>query len=473
MSLNKKVLAAAIVGGLFAGSAHAAVDISAPASAPSPAVRIAAESVVPANGLVVANTGNALDLVSRLGYSFSNGEVRYARVECSDNMEFTSGAVALSGAGTPGAINGLNTNAIYFSITATGATLTADSTLTINGARTVDSKDNVSCTYGLYDEPSQAQAGGTNGRIATFTGNYLTFAQSYDIVTTPGTSIADVEANPSFSLFDTDELYTSIGAFRYGLVGNLGTTPARTTPIDPADGVAVTLTDMMGTGTALVFTGDFSAAANATGNAWTGEALNRVFIAPTAAGCDSFTAGTDFAANSLSATTARFTVNNNSRSGVLCLVSRGGGYAIPASDYTVALDAVATGTAFVATDIAAKDLGSIERNGTELQAPLAQIPNDWFSRVVLTNTSGTARSYSINVLTEEGVTVTTGTLTGMVPANGTKVIENVREIFTGANRATLVVNVAGPDKSIQGLYQIVNPSQGSISNHVMVRPGTN
>ena len=45
--------------------------------------------------------------------------------------------------------------------------------------------------------------------------------------------------------------------------------------------------------------------------------------------------------------------------------------------------------------------------------------------------------------------------------------------FTGSPRATLNVTVAGPNKQIQGLYQIVNPTSGSISNHVMVRPGSN
>jgi hypothetical protein len=35
------------------------------------------------------------------------------------------------------------------------------------------------------------------------------------------------------------------------------------------------------------------------------------------------------------------------------------------------------------------------------------------------------------------------------------------------------VTVAAPNSQIQGLYQIVNQTTGSISNHVMVRPGTN
>ena len=113
------------------------------------------------------------------------------------------------------------------------------------------------------------------------------------------------------------------------------------------------------------------------------------------------------------------------------------------------------------------------RNGTELQAPLAQIPNGWLSRLVLTNTGSQARPYTIRVMTEEGVTVSTGTLSGTVPANGTKVIDDLSTVFSGNNRATLVVNVAGPTNQIQGLYQVVNPDKGSVSNHVLVRPGSN
>ena len=68
-------------------------------------------------------------------------------------------------------------------------------------------------------------------------------------------------------------------------------------------------------------------------------------------------------------------------------------------------------------------------------------------------------------------------LNGTVPANGTIVVDlkDVMTSFTAnmAPRGTLNVTVAGPNKQIQGLYQIVNPTSGSISNHVMVRPGTN
>ena len=51
--------------------------------------------------------------------------------------------------------------------------------------------------------------------------------------------------------------------------------------------------------------------------------------------------------------------------------------------------------------------------------------------------------------------------------------EHSRPGFTGLPRATIKLTVAAPNAQIQGLYQIVNPDSGSISNHVLVRPGTN
>jgi hypothetical protein len=117
----------------------------------------------------------------------------------------------------------------------------------------------------------------------------------------------------------------------------------------------------------------------------------------------------------------------------------------------------------------------ITRNGTELQAPLAQVPANYLSRMVLTNTGSQDRPYEIAVFGETGNVISTANLTGTVPAGGTKVVDltSVLTGFTAAPRATLNVTIAGPNGQIQGLYQIVNPDSGTISNHVMVRPGLN
>ena len=150
---------------------------------------------------------------------------------------------------------------------------------------------------------------------------------------------------------------------------------------------------------------------------------------------------------------------------------------IPASVYTATLKAVsAAPTVYDVNDIGGVVFGEIVRNGTELQAPLVNVPAGWISRLVLTNTGGTDRPYTIVVQGEDGNTIGTDHLTGTVKANKTMVIEDLKTVltsFTGYPRATLNVNVAGPNAQIQGLYQIVNPDSGSISNHVLVRPGTN
>ena len=64
-------------------------------------------------------------------------------------------------------------------------------------------------------------------------------------------------------------------------------------------------------------------------------------------------------------------------------------------------------------------------------------------------------------------------LVGLVPANGTKVVElnEVLLSFSGKRRATLNVTVAAPNNQIQGLDQIVSPD-GALSNIMMVRPET-
>ncbi len=476
--LNKKVLVAAVIGGLFAGNA-AAANLSAPGGAVPAyfAKEIIATAAAPAT-LGTSSAGATLDW--KIGYNFSNNEVRYARVECSDNIKFDSAStVVLSDPthGSIGAINGLGTNVLTFSLTSVGSTLVGTDTLSLSGDHDITSTDqDVSCSVALYDLPSQAQNGGTTGLIqnTSFSGAYLSFAPSYELVVTPTTHVADVESTPTFSKFVVETNVTPTAT-----QANIGynTLAFRLRDPDGPGGVAATrditgnvmtsLTTLFGAGTNLLVNGDYSLVASAGNTPYDATALARVKLSNggvLGAGADALTA-TRATFENVQAGIATGFVQYNKTSATA---------AIPVADFTASIKAVgANPTVYKVTDVAAKKIGSFVRNGTELQAPLAQIPGGWYSRLVLTNTSGLARQYTISVLTEEGVTVTTGELTGTIPANGTKVIDNLNTVFSGSNRATLVVNVAGPDKSIQGLYQLVNPTSGSATNHVLVRPGTN
>jgi hypothetical protein len=462
MTLNKKILAAAIVGGLFAANAQAQVDISVPSPTP---VTFASELIVPGAGLSLTNAANALDLRTALRYSFSSGEVRYARIEC-PGVSFNAGsAVTASSAASLGAINGLGTNAITFSITATDPSTTATSTVTVSGNRTISGTTAATCSYSLYDQPSQAQAGGTTGRIATVSGSYLAFATSYTLTGTAVGAVANVEASPSFSRFVSAAPTNSTATASIGNVVFALRSPA---PLI-ANGTAVTLATLLGATSNHTIAGDFSAAANSDGT-YTGAALARVFFA---ANADCTGGATN--ATALTATSARFTTGNAAVTGTLCYSPRTG-VAIPVSTYAQTFNAVsADATTYNVGSLGPVALGSITRNGTQLQAPFVQVPAGWTSRIVLTNTGSVARPYTVTAQTETGVTSTLGAgASGSIPANGTIVL-NTSDIatFTGATRGTLNVTVAGPNNDIQGLYQIVNGATGSIANTALVRPGTN
>ena len=423
-------------------------------------VLVAEELIIPPSR-TLTNTG-ALNVITDLDYSFSPGEVRYARLHC-PGVGFAPGTT-VTYSGDPsnliGAVNTAADGSIYFSITAGATPAVATDQLIIDGDRILEDKDPVDCTYGLYDFPSQAQAGGPTGRVATTSGAYLRFGPSFALaVDMQGNPIANVESpDPAYSEFVINaptfsEFEGNVGGFSYGTTAQVNGT---TQPIT-LDGEPIELVDLMDADTALLFSGDFSTA-------------NDVYLG-----------GIDCSLNlqsadSFDANGAVFTMGNNDAVGVyLCYEVSGD--PIRATEVTVSLAPVsADDTTYVVGDRGPLDLGEITRNGTELQAPLAQIPGGWLSRLVLTNTGTQDRDYEIAVMGETGTVISTNNLTGIVEAQSTLVVDldTVLTGFTGGlPRATLNVTVAAPNNTIQGLYQIVNPDSGSISNHVMVRPGSN
>src|SRR5690606_33662642 len=117
-----------------------------------------------------------------MGYNFSSGEVRYMRVECSDTLAFDPASTIALGdpaAAVAGAINGLGSNVLTFSITSIGGpanNVAASDTLAVVGDHAITGTDgNIDCEVALYDLPSTAQAGGPTGRIASSrsAGTYL------------------------------------------------------------------------------------------------------------------------------------------------------------------------------------------------------------------------------------------------------------------------------------------------------------
>lgn len=467
---------AAIAASLASAGAFAAVDIDLTTPAPV----LVAKEIVASSGspVTLTNLANALDIVSKVGYALSNGEVRYVRVELANGVFNSATATIANANAAVGAINGIGTSVIYFSITAgTGGIATTDQ-ITVTGNRDITgTASNVTASFSVYDQPSQAQAGGTTGRIVfKDSKSYINFGSSYQLAVNATAELAtsDVEASPSFTAFKKDASNTNDT-----LTARLGTLDyklATTVPVK-ADGNAITLANLMATGssgTKLVVTGDFSAAADSDGTYSATSAKNRVYLSA-AADCST----SALAASTVTATSATFNVGATATSANinLCFKPRAT-VQIPASDYSAALNPVsASASTYAVTALSKGTTGSIVRNGTELQAPLAQTTTGFVSRVFFSNTGTVdATITDIKVLTETGNTVTLGTLTGyVIPAKGALQIpvSDLAKAFTGAPRGALVFTIARPNSQIQGTYQIVNSNGSSVSNHVMVRPSTN
>ena len=438
MSLNKKLLAGAVLAGLAFSANVSAIGLGDDPLAFASELEDGTELLT------------ALDDVDfAIGYNFSNGEVRYGRYECSANMTMdnvtlneTGGNVAL------GAINGEGTNALFFSMTGNGVASETD-TITVVSDNTLASDGNVTCAFSIYDQPSQAQAGGADGRIYT-TGFDTVIVRESGFVfehdpdgATSATADVEAPAGPYFE-FVSGSLFESFGNMTFEAADDV---------LD-ADGLQITLEDIFHVATRIEVRGDFTGAdpdgpIGSTSTFTVSEPLvgnTTIFFALAVQG---------------EGTLDYFPTEDE---------------AIAESEFTALLNATAN-AGYEVDDVGPIFVGEVVRNGTQLQAPLVQTPNAWVSRIVLTNTGTTARPYEMSIMGESGniIGIDSTLLVGTVPANGTKVIEldDVLLSFSGQSRATINVTVAAPNGQIQGLYQIVNPDSGSISNHVMVRPGTN
>ena len=136
----------------------------------------------------------------------------------------------------------------------------------------------------------------------------------------------------------------------------------------------ITLPTLLAAGTTIRVAGDYALVANANGT-YTGAAFNRARINGV------------MAASALTASNATFPVGNTAINNGYFQLDTLGLIAIPAAEYIASLRVVAAApTVYSVSNIDNVKFGSIVRNGTELQAPLAQVPTGWLARMVLTNT---------------------------------------------------------------------------------------
>ncbi len=457
------------IGALVASSALAVLNLDATTVT---ANKYATELVVDGTtGLAVLDGGvTDLNLTAAAGAAPGAGVTVYVRIDLSNGAEFVAsptlavanGVVVAEGAGT-GTLSsgGAGSTFAIFALSPTVGTesIQADGVMTLTNnvaGITVFNQGAVSAQIRVYETLAGATNQNANFLLKdTAARNIITFAEGVTATAAATPITADVAVSPAYTAFTP---VVAAGSSPGNLV------LAAAANVAKANGDQIAITDVQAANTAdLVITGDFSLAQNDVAPLFTGAALNRVFL-----NAASTCAGASIPATALTATTATFTNITAASLGshFLCLLPEGTP-TIPTATYTGAFN-FEPATGYDKADLANVDFGSVRRNGTNLVAPLAQVPGGWTPRLVLVNSGSTARTYSVRAVAETGNTVTTtGALaSGTLAANSTTVIalDATLLTFTTNPRAALIITVNGPSSQIDGLYQIVNLTTGSISN---------
>jgi hypothetical protein len=511
-NLTKRVvgasLAAAAIG--MAGGASAQVILG---QTGNPARTFAIE--LNYNSAATPVAGTALTVVggvrAPLGFGVSSGQNRYIRYILSTGTTFHTavtnlqlvdlggvaptfsgfGGDAVAGDGVTVVSGGATTDScVVFQVTGHTGVGNGQSDVIAFAVPALDVTSNatsVTMTYTLHETAVSASCStGTNSAILNtpVTGPVATFSNSLSFKTTAVyTDIADVQfpaapfagfvspastngdevsttnaglANVDFTIAtyngNPPTIANGVGAITLGALLNFGTATNNQFIVSSADG------------------GNFSAGVK---NGATPPAIIGVTV-DTTANCGLVYNGMIATVNA-TATTATFNIPAAGLVGppTLCYQVTGT-TAMPAGTYTasVKLTPAAGVTLETVSPIA---VGAIAHNGTVLQAPWFTTYSGYISRFFLTNNGSNDAPYSASFLTESGITSAAGSgAAGVVKAGTTLEIDATSLVtLTGGTRAAVIFNVAGPNQTIQGAYNVVNATTGSITVSPMIRPGTN
>ncbi len=111
---------------------------------------------------------------------------------------------------------------------------------------------------------------------------------------------------------------------------------------------------------------------------------------------------------------------------------------------------------------------------SRLSIPWFSTNQDYISRFALMNRGNTPATFGMSLYTEKNNTPIQVLSSVVIPANSLYVVSatSIVSSFSASTRAAVVFDFAASDNQVDGLYNIVNPVTGSISNTMMLRDGT-
>lgn len=464
--LNKKILGIAIAAAMTSGVANATINLDSGAGK----VSFATEALL-TTATQTANASNengtsgtyyevddsgvagTLDLTSTSGVGVAiNDEIwiRYDFTNAVIETALAAGDLAIGASNTGSAITKGGAAGDDFVIF-TDVIDTANLTIADNVVLTLDdlaiglgaSSD---ITVSIYEAASDA-TNKTNALVTKTLTGAVSSASGLSTTVTNDDVTADVEE--SFAKFVAS---SSAGATTLlGAVGRVETAADTTLKLPNGNAVAA-VTDLTANTGNVTFTGDFSV------GTWAVFANTNCTGATTALTLNTAkTEGTVTVAQSLASPTLCVTLASNNTT----QVNKG--------DYEVGFDFA--GLASTANNPAAfaGTVGSVEHNGTTVQAPYLTTFEDYNQRVILVNRGSSAVAYSTTFTTEDGVTAVAGTAASGTLAANSKTVVKVTDLvsLTGGTRTAATMNIVSPSANISAATTQVNLSDASTDTIVL------
>ncbi|GAA5180638.1 hypothetical protein GCM10025771_25630 [Niveibacterium umoris] len=470
----KKALVVAVAS-LVAGGAFAAfpgVNLDSPGTPPTYASELDYSSGI-------SNGANQLDLETKLGFGVSASQNRYIRLELT-NAKFAAAFDPTLVSSVDGLANvvvsqggAAGQNYVILQITSGGAGNSETDTVFLGlpaAGITIDSTaSNVTVSYQLHETAVSAVAGATGSSLLYKNSGVaiVKFAKALSASFTKNSSYADVAAVPAFSQFDSATPWVaSLGTVTFGIADVLN-----------AAGGNVAKTDLVDTAADknVLTVGGSSADFSSTIQMYLSSAADCSLVDVVGSVAGDFKSAAFDVASAIPLNTGA-----SPSTWTVCYQVAAAAPTNPeiaVQQTNAAIDYTEAATALAVPDVSGTAFGEFLHNGTELQGPWFTTNANYVSRFVLTSQYTQDADYKATLITEDGNTCTTpgSAATGTLKA-GKQLIVSAADIcagFSANTRAAVVFTVSAPNDTIQGVYNVVNPTTGSISVSSLLRRGTN
>jgi hypothetical protein len=357
----------------------------------------------------------------------------------------------------------LSNNVVFQVTTPTGSNTSDAIAFSIPGGVNIASTASpVTVTYEVYEFLSDATS--STKQLYSRTGTIGSFAPTVSFANNSTTVPTQVATSISgFKSLNAGTSGSSAAAANQAVIGQLNlalaTNASGNTRLISGSTVA-NLNEIVGTGTSqITVTGDFAAAAaNTSVQLFNGAGT----LVANAIGGSAFTS-----------TSATFNLNASgglSNHSVRYLVN--GTTSIPASGYSAALTTNPSNANYKAASASISSIGTITRDGVTYESPWATATTGFLSRYFLTQTAGSAVSWSAVVRNPNGI-VTGGTLSGSLASGQVtqitlaSLLPEDTSTLTGPFQVTFTI--AADASQVRGSYVLTTQATGAVTTVPLYR----